>query len=80
MPGHKKGKLENVKIELVNNIQSLFSENEEAAPCHRCNDKGEIKVFTQEWDRIKSHTSPCPVCRSQEWLGWSAGRRIIGEK
>lgn len=80
MPGHKKGKFESVKIEPVNNIQTLFSETEEPAPCQRCNDKGEIKVFTQEWDRIKSHTSPCPVCRSQEWLDWSACRRVLGER
>lgn len=80
MSGQKKGKIENVKIELVNNIQTLFSGNEEAAPCQRCEDAGEIKVFTQEWDRIKSHTAPCPACRSQEWLDWSEGRRIVVEK
>ncbi|MCL6611543.1 MAG: hypothetical protein K6T66_08395 [Peptococcaceae bacterium] len=80
MQVQKKGKIESVKIELVNNIQTLFSEAGQPAPCERCGDSGEIKVFTQEWDRIKSHMSPCPVCRSQEWLDWSAGRRLVGEK
>jgi len=73
----KKGKLESVKIELVNNIKTVISEGGDQAPCPRCEDAGEVKVFTQEWDRIKSHLSPCPVCRSQEWLDWSAGRRIV---
>ena len=78
MSGQKKTKNETVKIELVNNIQTLYSGKEEIVPCERCNDREEIKVFTQEWDRIKSHQSPCPVCRSQEWLDWSAGRRLVG--
>lgn len=77
---HKQGKIENAKIELVNNIQTLFTETGEAIPCQRCDNSGEVKVFTQEWDRIKSHSAPCPVCRSQEWLDWSAGKRILKEK
>lgn len=80
MPGHKKAKIENIKMELVSNTQALFPAVEEAASCQRCNDSGEIKVFTQEWDRIKSHLAPCPVCYSQEWLDWSAGKRIVGER
>lgn len=80
MPDRKKGKSEKVKIELVNNIQTLFTEAGDEPQCERCNGAGEIKVFTQEWDRIKSHMSPCPACHSREWLDWSAGRRIVGEK
>ncbi len=78
--GQKKGKIESVKIELVNDMQTLFLETAETVPCQSCGDSGEVKVFTQEWDRIKSHMSPCPVCRSQEWLDWSAGRRLVGKK
>ncbi|MFZ5645398.1 MAG: hypothetical protein ACOY46_17655 [Bacillota bacterium] len=73
--GSKRG-----KIELVENSQPLFSEIEENVPCQRCNNSGEIKIYTQEWDRIKSHMVPCPMCYSQEWLDWSAGKRIIEEK
>ncbi|MCL4440975.1 MAG: hypothetical protein M1609_10435 [Firmicutes bacterium] len=77
---HKRGKTESAKIELVENNQTLFPEIEEKVPCQRCSNDGEIKVYTQEWDRIKSHMVPCPMCYSQEWLDWSAGRRIIEEK
>ena len=80
--GYRKGKLENVKMELINSAPPLFNEPEieEAEPCQHCDSVGEIKVFTQEWDRIKSHLAPCPQCYSQEWLDWSAGRRIIENK
>ncbi|MCL6479219.1 MAG: hypothetical protein K6T65_12560 [Peptococcaceae bacterium] len=77
MAGLKKVKTDNNRMELVSNIQALFPAAEEAASCQHCNDAGEIKVFTQEWDRIKSHMAPCPVCYSQEWLDWSAGKRIV---
>lgn len=67
-------------MELVENTQTLFPEIGEKDPCQNCNNKGEIKVYTQEWDRIKSHMAPCPLCYSQEWLDWSAGKRIMEEK
>ncbi|MHB8917799.1 MAG: hypothetical protein ACYC4H_07230 [Desulfocucumaceae bacterium] len=79
LPDRKKGKTENVRIELVNNIQTLTDAGEEVH-CPQCEGSGEIKVFTQEWDRIKSHMSPCPSCRSGEWLDWLSGKRIVGEK
>lgn len=78
--GHKREKTESPRIELVENTQPLLSEIEEKVLCQRCDNSGEIKVYTQEWDRIKSHMVPCPMCYSQEWLEWSAGRRIIEEK
>lgn len=80
--GTKKGKVENLKMELVNNTPALFTEPEieEKVPCVRCDSSMEVKVFTQEWDRIKSHVAPCPMCCTQEWLDWSAGKRIMGEK
>lgn len=80
MSGHKKAKIENIKkIELVSTTQAMFPA-EDALPCERCNDTGEIKVYTQEWDMIKSHMAPCPVCCSQEWMDWSAGKRLVKEK
>jgi Zn finger protein HypA/HybF involved in hydrogenase expression len=78
--GSKRGKTESPKIELVESPQALFPEIEEKVHCQRCSNSGEIKVFTQEWDRIKSHMVPCPMCYSQEWLDWSAGKRIIEDK
>lgn len=80
MPGNKQVKTENAKIELVNKIQTLIAETGDAVLCQRCDNSGEIKVFTQEWDRIKSHAAPCPVCRSREWTDWSADRRVLKEK
>lgn len=82
VPGQKKGKAENLKMELVSKTQTLFMDldSEEKALCQRCDNSGEVKVFTQEWDRIKSHSAPCPLCCSQEWLDWSAGKRVIGER
>ena len=76
---HKKVKTENPRIELVES-HTPFPEIEENISCQCCSNSGEIKVYTQEWDRIKSHMVPCPMCYSQEWLDWSAGRRIIEEK
>jgi DNA-directed RNA polymerase subunit RPC12/RpoP len=70
-----KTKAEKAKIELV---QTMYSEEGDGINCQRCGDTGETKVFTQEWDMIKSHMSPCPDCRSQEWLEWSDGKRLVG--
>ncbi|MFZ5651941.1 MAG: hypothetical protein ACOY4I_13980 [Bacillota bacterium] len=80
--GQKKGKVENLKMELVSKTQTLFADLdiEEKALCQRCDNLREVKVFTQEWDRIKSHLAPCPLCCSQEWLDWSAGKRIMVER
>lgn len=63
-------------MELVNN-QTLFPDPAEEAPCERCGNTGKVKIYTQEWDMIKSHTAPCPMCFSQEWLDWSAGKRLV---
>lgn len=80
--GQKKGKVESLKMELVSKPHALFMDLdiEEKALCQRCDNSREVKVFTQEWDMIKSHTAPCPLCCSQEWLDWSAGKRILGER
>lgn len=78
--GARRSKTENPKIELVETTQTLFPEIEERVQCQRCSSAGEIKVYTQEWDMIKSHMVPCPLCHSQEWLDWSAGKRILEDK
>ncbi|GBF33042.1 hypothetical protein DCCM_2139 [Desulfocucumis palustris] len=45
--------------------------------CDRCTGQGWIKAYTQEWDRIKCHHAPCPVCQAREWLDWSADKRLM---
>lgn len=74
---HKKSKNDSGRFELVNNIQSLYSEGVDVPFCKKCGDLGQVKIYTQEWDRIKSHMSPCSECHPQEWLVWLEGKRIV---
>lgn len=76
----KRGKNENCKIELVNKPAFLPPDVEEIPVCKSCYNSGEIKVFTQEWDRIKSHAVPCPLCDSNKWIAWSEGKRLVKYK
>ena len=76
----KKVKVDTIKIGLVNNRLFAKPETAETVVCRHCDNFGEVKVFTQEWDMIKSHVAPCPICFSHEWLSWSEGRRIVQER
>jgi len=77
-----KGKVEKLRIEMIGKARAFYSEavQELVNDCERCDGTGQIRVYNQEWDRIKSYMAPCPMCRSQEWSEWSAGKRIIQEK
>lgn len=78
---HKKAKSENCKIELVNkSASSPLDIIEEISGCQSCYNSGEVKVYTQEWDRIKSHAVPCPMCDSSNWTAWSEGKRLVKYK
>ncbi|MCQ2559418.1 MAG: hypothetical protein MJ157_01700 [Clostridia bacterium] len=47
--------------------------------CLHCAGQGWIKTYIQEWDRIRCHNAPCPVCHKQRWLEWSAGKWVVDE-
>ncbi len=47
--------------------------------CLHCAGQGWIKTYIQEWDRIRCHNAPCPVCHKQRWLEWSADKWVVDE-
>lgn len=49
----------------------------EVPECERCTGTGSIRAYTQEWDRIKCHQVPCPMCRPREWTDWLANKKIL---
>lgn len=70
-----------LRIDLISKAGAFFGNlDQDHADCRRCEGTGQVKVYNQEWDRIKSNMAPCPMCRSQEWIEWSAGKRLIQEK
>lgn len=75
----KSSKSDEKTLELVPNNLEDGGNNLSNTGCLDCKDKGWIKVFTQEWDRIKCHHAPCPKCHPEDWDKWSLNRWIIQE-
>ncbi len=71
--------LKDVQVEPVEKVQAEEEEIILPENCLYCTRTGWMKVYIQEWDRIRCHNAPCPVCHKQEWLKWSADKWLVDE-